>query len=506
MRFRLNLTHEVETARLAETLSFAMVPGDWIALSGTLGAGKTSFARAFIRHGLDDGQAEVPSPTFTLMQVYEGGRFSPMAHLDLYRLADGEEVVELGLDEALETGAALVEWPDKGDGFLPPPCFQLHLQQGATDEARIATIDAEEGDDKSPAARLQRSFDIRAFLDANGHGDSTRHFLTGDASARAYETIRRVDGTTIVLMNAPATPDGPVLEKWGKPYSRVAHLAEDLSAFVGVGEKLLDHGLAAPALHERDLDAGLLLLDHLGDGSIIDAHRQPLEDRYGAAVDLLAHLHTMDWNPRCNAPDLVVPHTIPPYDRTAMLVEVDLLAQWYAPWCLGRDLNADEQTQFDALWNGLIDRLAPVKPTLVLRDYHSPNIIWRGDETGHDRIGLIDFQDALMGPPAYDLASLAQDARVDVPVDVEQRLLARYMNARAEDHTFDRAAFTTQYAIMAALRSTKILGIFIRLSKRDGKHAYMAHLPRMQHYLQRALAHEALADYARWVNTVLAGK
>ncbi|MEL7228416.1 MAG: phosphotransferase, partial [Pseudomonadota bacterium] len=186
-----------------------------------------------------------------------------------------------------------------------------------------------------------------------------------------------------------------------------------------------------------------------------------------------------------------------------MLVEADLLAQWYAPWCLGRPLDDHEQAQFEAIWNGLIDGLDDAPITLVLRDYHSPNIIWRGEETGHARIGIIDFQDALIGPAAYDVASLAQDARVDVPVEVEQRLVARYINARADDKSFDIETFKAQYAIMAALRATKILGIFIRLSQRDGKHAYTVHLPRMQHYLQRALQHEMLADYGAWVNTVL---
>ncbi|MEL7272203.1 MAG: tRNA (adenosine(37)-N6)-threonylcarbamoyltransferase complex ATPase subunit type 1 TsaE [Pseudomonadota bacterium] len=498
MECTIHLKDERETARLAETLSLAMVPGDWIALSGTLGAGKTSFARAFIRHGLGEGDAEVPSPTFTLVQLYEGGRFSPMAHLDLYRLGDGEELLELGLEEALETGVALVEWPDKGEGFLPPACFHLHLEQGEGDEERLATITAPQ----DPMARLHRSHHIRAFLDSHGHGQSSRHFLTGDASARAYETVRPLNGEELVLMNAPATPDGPVLEKWGKPYSQVAHLAENLAAFVGVAGALAEKGLAVPALHQYDLDAGLLLLDHLGSDGIIDDDRQPMEERYGAAMDLLAHMHTMDWQAACAKP-AEAPHTIPPYDRTAMLVEADLLAQWYAPWCLGRPLDDHEQAQFEAIWNGLIDGLADAPITLVLRDYHSPNIIWRGEETGHARIGIIDFQDALIGPAAYDVASLAQDARVDVPVEVEQRLLARYINARADDKSFDIETFKAQYAIMAALRATKILGIFIRLSQRDGKHAYRAHLPRMQHYLQRALQHEMLADYGAWVNTVL---
>jgi hypothetical protein len=135
----------------------------------------------------------------------------------------------------------------------------------------------------------------------------------------------------------------------------------------------------------------------------------------------------------------------------------------------------------------------------VLRDYHSPNLLWLPERDDIARIGVLDFQDALIGPAAYDVASLAQDARVDVPETMEMALLSQYVRARQnDDPEFDTAAFTQLYATLAAQRATKILGIFARLDRRDGKPQYLRHMPRLWNYLQRALAHPALAPLEAW--------
>ena len=146
---------------------------------------------------------------------------------------------------------------------------------------------------------------------------------------------------------------------------------------------------------------------------------------------------------------------------------------------------------FRRAWGALIDRLEGSEKTLVLRDFHSPNIIWRPDREGHDRVGLIDFQDAVIGPAAYDVASLAMDARVTIPPDLEARIVEAYCAARGD---FDRESFDAAYAIMAAQRNSKILGIFVRLNVRDGKPGYLKHLPRIRDYLARSLGHPALKE------------
>ena len=182
------------------------------------------------------------------------------------------------------------------------------------------------------------------------------------------------------------------------------------------------------------------------------------------------------------------------------MIEVDLLPSWYAEYKMDRPLNETELNAFNSIWSDLIDELRDAEKSLVLRDYHSPNIIWRDEAEGKDRIGLIDFQDAVIGPSSYDVASIVQDARIDIPKELESRLVAHYCACRKPP--FDEQAFHQSLAIMQAQRATKILGIFVRLSKRDGKHGYLAHLPRIEDYLGRACAHPSLAQLDNWMKTV----
>jgi aminoglycoside/choline kinase family phosphotransferase len=154
--------------------------------------------------------------------------------------------------------------------------------------------------------------------------------------------------------------------------------------------------------------------------------------------------------------------------------------------------------EFIALWRQALEPAIDAPATWVLRDYHSPNLLWLPQREDVARIGLLDFQDALLGPAAYDVASLLQDARVDVPESLEVTLLSRYVRARLEDKRFDAAAFTRLYATLAAQRATKILGIFSRLDRRDGKPQYLRHMPRLLTYLWRSLAHPALAPLKAW--------
>jgi len=465
-----------------------------IALQGDLGAGKTTLVRALIRSALEDPVAEVPSPTFTLIQPYRDMPFGTLAHLDLYRVEDGEEVFELGIEEALETGVVLVEWPEKARGNLPT--FNLTIQFKIDDDNPDARHFQLSGDD-GIMARLKRSLDIRQFLDDNGHGESHRQPLTGDASARSYETITPETGKPVILMNSPAQPDGPPIQN-GLPYSKIAKLAESVFAFVGVSKTLSDKGMRVPEIYASDLEAGLLIIEDLGTGTIIDEHHQPIADRYRASIETLVALHDKQWSSKVEFAESYT-HEIAAFDLQTLLIEVDLMPQWFAPYRLGRVLDQNEHEQFVSIWTELADRLQHHEKSLLLRDYHSPNIIWIEKQTGVERTGLIDFQDALIGPCSYDVASLAQDARVDVSADLEQDLVRHYCEMRSG---LDENAFLESYAIMAAQRATKILGIFVRLSQRDGKDAYLQHLPRIEDYLNRSLSHSILKPYREWIETV----
>ncbi|WP_417672282.1 tRNA (adenosine(37)-N6)-threonylcarbamoyltransferase complex ATPase subunit type 1 TsaE [Roseibium sp.] len=487
---QLSLVGEADTVRLAEDLAAVLQPGDLICLSGDLGAGKSTLARALLRSLADDPDLEVPSPTFTLVQSYDLPRF-PVSHLDLYRIEEPEELEELGLDEILETGAALIEWPEMGGDFLPAPRIWLHLA-GGDDDTRVARF-LFEGTDFGQ--RFERSRAIRAFLGQSGWQSARRRHLKGDASARTYERVFD-DSRSAVLMNSPALY---AEKKLGAElsYSEIVHLAQDVRPFVAIGEELFRRGYGAPEIYAQDLGAGLLLLEDLGgDGVLKDGIPDP--ECYEAATLVLARMHSEAW------PVEVVlssgdTYALPSYDRRALLAEVDLFLDWYVPEMTGKPAPDELRREYHDLWSAAFDQIASAETGWVLRDYHSPNLLWRADREGLDRIALIDFQDAVIGPVAYDVGSLLFDARVEVPPELERHLFQAYVSARKERQSdFDQPTFEAAYAVMAAQRIAKVLGIFVRLAQRDGKPGYLRHLPRMNAYLDRALNHPVLSDLKLW--------
>jgi aminoglycoside/choline kinase family phosphotransferase len=181
-----------------------------------------------------------------------------------------------------------------------------------------------------------------------------------------------------------------------------------------------------------------------------------------------------------------------------MLVEIGLMLDWYLP-DRGAVLADDVRAEFVTMWRDLLAKPAAAAKIWVMRDFHSPNLIWLGERQGIARVGIIDFQDAVLGPASYDLVSLLQDARIDVPEPLELALLTRYIKARrAADDSFDPAGFAELYAVMSAQRNTRLLGTFARLNRRDGKPHYLRHQPRIWTYLTRSLAHPVLAPLREW--------
>jgi aminoglycoside/choline kinase family phosphotransferase len=332
---------------------------------------------------------------------------------------------------------------------------------------------------------------MRDFLDSAGWGEASRRHFVGDASARSYEIVSRAGFAPRVLMNSPRLVLGPPVRD-GKPYAVIAHSAQSVTAFVAIDKALLAAGVCVPEIHAEDLEQGFLLLEHLGSEGFLDSDGQPVAERYAAAAELLAMMHGKARPKRMQAAPGIF-HDVPPFDRDAMLIEAELLVDWYVPMITGGPASDALRAGYAREWNAVLDRLAAREYTLMLRDFHSPNIIWRGERSGHDRLGIVDIQDALIGPAAYDVASLAMDARVTISPEIEKRTLHAYIAARHAAGAFDEEAFREAYAIMAAQRNSKILGIFVRLEKRDGKPFYLKHLPRIRDYLRRALAHPALA-------------
>ena len=491
--FTVTLENEEATARFAVDIGVSLEPGDLVTLSGDLGAGKTTFARALIRELAGDRTIDVPSPTFTLIQAYELKRF-PVVHADFYRLGGAVELVELGFDDLAEGTVVLLEWPDRAAGFLPPDrldlTFTLAPQLGAeVRNARVMGYGAF-------AARVERMAQVRGFLEDSGFAKAHRERLQGDASTRIFERLK-LGGKKAILMNAPRRPDGPPVRD-GMPYSAIAHLAEDIVPYVAIAAQLRAHNISAPMILDADLDHGLVIMEDLGEERIVGGNPPaPIEARYRAAVDLLASLHTQTLEDMLE----VAPHLdyrLPPYDMGAFSIEAELLLDWYLPGA-GIAVTDAMREDFTALWSEALAPALDAPATWVLRDYHSPNLLWLPNREDIARIGVLDFQDALIGPAAYDVASLLQDARVDVPEELEMALLGRYVRTRrADDRGFDVESFTQLYATLAAQRATKILGIFARLDQRDGKPQYLRHMPRLWTYLRRSLAHPTLAPLEQW--------
>jgi len=388
----------------------------------------------------------------------------------------------------------LLEWPDRAAGLLPPDRLDIALTLAPSLGGEVRNVRCVGYGSFVP--RAERIAQIRAFLDASDFGEAYRLRMQGDASTRIFERLT-LDGRTAVLMNAPRRPDGPPVRD-GKPYSAIAHLAEDIVPYVALAAGLRQLGLSAPNILNADLDRGLIVMEDFGDERLVAGDPlAPIEARYAAAVDLLAALHSR------RLPDTLpvtsqLDYRLPPYDMDAFLIEAELLLDWYLVGA-GAAATKAARTAFVRLWREALVPAIAAPTTWVLRDYHSPNLLWLGERDDIARIGLLDFQDALIGPAAYDVASLLQDARVDVAETMEMALLGRYVRARlSQDDRFDTAAFTQLYATLAAQRASKVIGIFARLDRRDGKPQYLRHTPRLWNYLQRSLAHPALAALKVW--------
>jgi hypothetical protein len=426
------------------------------------------------------------------MQTYDGPGY-PIVHADLFRLRRAEELFNLGWEEATEGALTIVEWPDRADDALGPDRLEIafSLDAGKGADYRLATVEGR----GAWRPRLARARAIAEILKRAGWSEARRDFIQGDASVRAYERLTAASGETAILMISPPRTDGPIL-RYGKPYGAIAKLADDIRAFLAMDEGLRAQGFSAPRIIAHSVADGLAVLEDFGSNYIADAEG-PSPVRYAEAVSLLAELHN-----RALPRELPVDggtYAIPVYDVEAMLVEVEQMLDWYAPYVAKVAPASGARATFLGLWREVLAPVLAGPAAWTLRDFHSPNLHWLAERDGLKRLGLVDFQDALLGPPAYDLASLLQDARVDVSDEMELRLMAHYARRRAlADPAFDAGAFAAAYAAMGAQRATKILGIFARLDKRDGKPAYLAHLPRIERYLAKSLAHSLLQPIKLW--------
>lgn len=335
----------------------------------------------------------------------------------------------------------------------------------------------------------ERKAETAAFLAGHGRDGTTLAAMAGDASFRRY--YRLGGRPPAILMDAPP----------GK---------EDVRPFVAISRHLGAMGYSSPKILAADMALGLVLLEDLGDdkfSSLLAAERPPGEETlYRAAVDLLVDLHRRRPPARLSVSG-TDEYQVPRYGDRLLLDEANLFTDWYFPAVAGRDIDPGAAKSFAAMWLGLFALARPDRPVLVLRDYHADNLMWLAGRAGLGRVGLLDFQDAVSGAPAYDLVSLLQDARRDVPRDLERDLIGHYTRAaRAGDAEFDEARFMDAYNILGAQRNTKIIGIFTRLWRRDGKPAYLDLIGRVWGLLERDLEYPALGAARDWFDRHLPGE
>ncbi|MBB4264713.1 aminoglycoside phosphotransferase family protein [Roseospira visakhapatnamensis] len=295
--------------------------------------------------------------------------------------------------------------------------------------------------------------------------------LAGDASFRTYHRLVR-DDRRAILMDAPP-----------------AH--EDAGAFVRIAHHLVALGYSAPRILAESASQGFVLLEDLGDETFTRCLSGGANETalYAMAVDLLIDLH------RRPPDEILPPDLVPRYDDTRLIEEVCLLTNWYVPAVLGTPPVAGALFEYEALWRAVFPLARAVPETLVLRDFHMDNLMRLQGRRGVAACGLLDFQDAVAGPVTYDLVSLLEDARRDIDPALVAVLRHRY---RAAFPALDADAFAASWAVMAAQRHAKVIGIFTRLHRRDGKSDYLPHIARVWRLLEAALTHPMLADLRTW--------
>ncbi len=430
------------TDRFARLIAQHLQAGDTVLLSGHVGAGKSHFARAVIRSHFGPSQ-EVPSPSFTLVQTYQNDAVE-IWHADLYRLTHPDETQELGLADAMETAVCLIEWPDRLGAMQP--MRPIHLRLTSHGDGRIAEIMAPHHPDLRAALRAQG---LEDFLIGAGWEMASRQALAGDASGRRYLRLRR-GVQTAVLMDAPH----------GQP--------DDPAQFLRISNHLAALGLSPPQCLAQDLVQGFLLLEDLGDdllARLIETDPRRELSFMQSAIDVLIHLQSHPAPP--NLPDLTAD-------------------EWAASAMLGI---IGDTTPLKSALAAALRAHANGPRVLILRDYHCENLLFLPERQGLAQMGLLDFQTAQMGQPAYDLVSLLQDARRDVTPAIAAQLQLYFIQKTGQS----AADFSAQYATLGVLRALRILGVFTQLN-RNGKPQYLRLMPRVRDHLQRNLAHPMLAD------------
>ena len=330
----------------------------------------------------------------------------------------------------------------------------------------------------APTIAPARLEEIKTLLAPTAFHDAELFPLAGDASFRRYIRVKK-SGNVAMLMDAPPAK-------------------EDVRPFIKVAEYISSQGFSAPTILARNVEAGLLLLEDLGDDSFtkvlkLENQSDGMKERelYAAAIDVL--VAWADKSRQFSRPDKL---PLPSYDMDLFMREVFLLTDWFLPQVIGKEKSVALRPEYEALWRDILSKAGLARDVFVHRDYHADNLMWVPSRAGEKRVGLLDFQDGVYGDAAYDMVSLLEDARRDVPKPLVDSMLERYIAASG----VNREQFLLAYAVLGAQRNSKIVGIFARLAARDGKLNYLNYLPRVWGHLEHDVSHPALAPLKKWID------
>jgi aminoglycoside/choline kinase family phosphotransferase len=341
------------------------------------------------------------------------------------------------------------------------------------------------------------------FLKAAGLAEARRELLAGDASTRAYERLHLADGSTVIFMDQPPAAESAVCPPGATPaerlamgYNAAARLAAgSVAAFVTTAAWLRDHGLSAPRILAHDVEAGLAVLEDLGDGlfATLIADGEAEAPLYEAAVDVQVQLQ------ETTPPDVLsadgASWPLLTYDALALKVGTDTFLEWWPQFANIPAFAPEAVAEWEALWTPVFDRGAAGASVFTHRDFHAQNLLWLPERDGAARVGLLDFQDALRAHPAWDLTHLLQDARRDVSPELEAAMLDRFLAARPG---LDREAFIHDYRALAASNAARILGRVFARQALLGRRQYEAFMPRTWRYLERNLTDPSMAGLKTW--------
>nr|WP_156378452.1 MULTISPECIES: phosphotransferase [unclassified Phenylobacterium] len=341
------------------------------------------------------------------------------------------------------------------------------------------------------------------FLKAAGLAEARRELLAGDASTRAYERLHLADGSTVIFMDQPPAAESAVCPPGATPaerlamgYNAAARLAAgSVAAFVTTAAWLRDHGLSAPRILAHDVEAGLAVLEDLGDGlfATLIADGEAEAPLYEAAVDVQVQLQ------ETTPPDVLsadgASWPLLTYDALALKVGTDTFLEWWPQFANIPAFAPEAVAEWEALWAPVFDRGAAGASVFTHRDFHAQNLLWLPERDGAARVGLLDFQDALRAHPAWDLTHLLQDARRDVSPELEAAMLDRFLAARPG---LDREAFVHDYRALAASNAARILGRVFARQALLGRRQYEAFMPRTWRYLERNLTDPSMAGLKTW--------